>query len=284
MDLKILLDTPPWEWPEGIGRTFKRLLRDPSSNRSERLIAAKLGGDLCVMDDDMAETLLRVLKNAKEPEELRAKAAISLGPSLEMAYMELDEETEGFEDAESVPISEDMFRRVQQSLREVYLDTGTPRLVRRRVLEAAVRCPEPWHEDAVREAYASGDRDWVLTAVFAMQYISGFEAETLEALQSGDPEIHREAVAAAGEKELDAAWGHISALASDPGTEKDLRIAAIGALGGIRPVEAQGILLELADSDDEDIAEAADEALTMIGPDDSLDEVDEDDEDEELID
>ena len=133
MDLKILLDTPPFDWPEGVGRTFKRLLRDPSSNRSERLIAAELGGDLCVMDDDMAETLLRVLKNAKEPEELRAKAAISLGPSLEMAYMELDEETEGFEDAESVPISEEMFRRVQQSLREVYLDTGTPRLVRRRV-------------------------------------------------------------------------------------------------------------------------------------------------------
>jgi hypothetical protein len=94
-----------------------------------------------------------------------------------------------------------------------------------------VRAREPWHKDAIREAYASGDRDWILTAVFAMRYVPGFEKETLEALKSTDPEIHLEAVRCGRGKELDAAWPHVSTLAKDDSTEKDLRIAAIGAIG-----------------------------------------------------
>jgi L-aminopeptidase/D-esterase-like protein len=40
-------------------------------------------------------------------------------------------------------------------------------------------------------------------------------------------------------------------------------IAAISAIASIRPAEAPAILLDLADSDDEEIAEAADEAMGM---------------------
>jgi HEAT repeat protein len=109
----------------------------------------------------------------------------------------------------------------------------------------------------------SGDRDWILTAVFSMRWVQGFEDQILEALKSTDPDIHYQAVEAAGNSELAAAWPHILSLVRDAGTPKPLLVAAIGAVGSIRPAEAAEILMHLADSDDEEVAEAADEAISM---------------------
>jgi hypothetical protein len=48
-------------------------------------------------------------------------------------------------------------------------------------------------------------------------------------------------------------------------TAKELRLAAIDAVASIRPVEAGEILHKLTASDDDDIMEAAYEALVMAG-------------------
>ena len=56
-------------------------------------------------------------------------------------------------------------------------------------------------------------------------------------------------------------WPHIVELVNDSHTPKPLLLAAIGAVASIRPAEAGRILVDLADSDDEEIAEAADEAM-----------------------
>ena len=277
MDLKRLQDIPPWEWPRGIGNKFLTILRDRGANASDRLLAAGLAGDFTVINDPLAEALLSILGNAAEPEELRAQAAISLGPALEQA--DIDE----FEDPDSVPISEKMFRKIKQSLRKVYLDSGLPKLVRRRILEVAVRAQEEWHADAIRTAWSSGDREWVLTSVFCMNYVRGFDKQIMEALENSDPDIHYQAVRAAGTWEVDAAWPHVAALLTAEGTSKEILLAAIEAVATIRPREAGVLLMDLADSEDEDIAEAADEAMSMAAgfPDDEFDdEDDEDDEDE----
>ena len=42
------------------------------------------------------------------------------------------------------------------------------------------------------------DEAWRLTAVFCMRFIRGFEEQILEALKSQHPDIHHEAVLAAG--------------------------------------------------------------------------------------
>jgi hypothetical protein len=112
-------------------------------------------------------------------------------------------------------------------------------------------------------AYSSGDKEWMLTAVFSMCWVRGFDDQILVALKSADPEIHFEAVKAAGNWELDAAWSHVVELVDDTHTPKHLLLAAIGAAGSIRPAEARKILADLADSDDEEIAEAAEEAMAM---------------------
>jgi len=44
MDLKTLLDTPPWDWPTDAGRMFRKILIDQRAE-SDRLVAAELAGD-----------------------------------------------------------------------------------------------------------------------------------------------------------------------------------------------------------------------------------------------
>jgi uncharacterized protein (UPF0147 family) len=272
MDLKSLKDIPPWDWPEGAGATFLDLMRDGQAVESDRLLAAELAGDLTVINDELVDALLVVLRSGAESEELRVRAATSLGPILEQA------DTDGFEDAAAALITERTFSTLQESLREVFGDGAVPKEVRRRILEASVRAPRDWHQDAVRAAYGSGDEAWKLTAVFCMRFVRGFNEQILEALDSKDPDIRYEAVTAAGDWGVEAAWPHIAALIRAEGTAKPLLLAAIGAVAAIRPQDARGILGELTFSDDEDIAEAVDEALAMAeGP------VDEDDEDNDLI-
>jgi hypothetical protein len=126
--------------------------------------------------------------------------------------------------------------------------------------------PQNWHQKAIMTAYSSGDRDWMLTAVFCMCWVRGFENQILEALKSTDPQIHYQAVSAAGNWELDAAWPHIFGLLNDAGISKPLLLAVIGAISSIRPQEAGELFIDLTESDDEDIAEAASEAIAMSDP------------------
>jgi len=245
---------------------------DGRAKESDRLAAADLAGDLVAINDDLANALLAIVRSPGEPEPLRAKAAISLGPVLEQT------DIDGFEDPDDAPpITEQMFRNIQDSLQKLYADDSIPKQVRRRILEASVRAPETWHQNAIQAAYSSGDREWMLTAVFSMRFVRGFDDRILEALKSADPEIHYEAVEAAGNWALEASWSHMVALVNDAATPQPLLLAAIGAVADIRPAEARKILADLAGSDDEEIAEAASEAIEMAEVD--SDEEDDDEED-----
>ena len=281
MTIKLLAETPPWDWPLDAGEIFSACLKDPKSPPEDRQTAAELAGDLIVMNDSIAELLLSIVENANEPEELRATAAIALGPALE----EVD--TSDFEDEYEDPvISEPVFEKVRRTLQSVHDDKTAPKLVRRRALEASVRSPQPWHKKAVESAWSSGDSDWKLTSVFSMRHIPGdYNAKILEALKSKDEDLHFEAVIAAGAKEIDKAWPHVSALLS-PDTDKDLLLAAIDAAPTIRPQEAMKLLLDLSESiedEDEEIQDAIEESVLMARG--LLNELDEDDEfDEEGLD
>jgi hypothetical protein len=259
MDLKVLEETPPWEWPEGTDKMLLGILRDNQKDKSDRLLAARLAGDYTVINDELAAALLSMVRNGAESEELRARAVISLGPVLETAY--IDE----FDDPEAVPISEETFHGIQTSLRELYMDMDVPMEVRRRILEGSVRAPEAWHREAVHDAYSSGDALWRLTAVFCMQYVRGFDTWILEALESENQDIRYEAVCAAGNWGIDGAWSHVASLAGSELTEKFLRMAAIEAVASIRPQEAVEILSDLTLSDDDDIVEMAYETMEMAG-------------------
>jgi uncharacterized protein (UPF0147 family) len=257
MDLKALKDTPPWDWPAGTAEKLVNVLRDEQAIESDRLLATDMAGDFTVVNDELVEALLSILRNSEESKQVRARAAISLGPILEYV------DTEGFDDASDVPISKRTFQGIQESLHQLYRDAHIPKEVRRRILEASVRAPREWHENAVRSAYSSGDDLWKLTAVFCMRFVRGFDEQIVEELDNKNPDIHLEAALAAGSWGVEAAWPHIAAFIHSRRTPKPLLLAAIGAVPSIRPQEAREVLSRLIESDDEDIVEAVHEALGM---------------------
>lgn len=277
MDLKALQDFPPWEWPENTGEALLGVLVNDHAPESDRVLAAELAGEYSVINDELAQALLSNLADSSRSEDVRSRAAISLGPVLEQG------DTEGFGDPDEVPITQRTFLAIQQSLHELYSAADVPKEVRRSILEASVRAPQDWHGNAVRAAYASEDEAWRLTGVFCMRFIRGFDAQILEALNSRNESIHYEAVIAAGNSELAEAWPHIAALVTSKRTEKPLLLAAIEAAANIRPDEAAGILLDLTDAADEDIAEAAQDALLFAGAW-AEDVEDEDDDDDDFAD
>lgn len=275
MTPKRLAAIPPWEWPSNAGEILKSYLRKRDRPASDRLLAAELAGEYVVAEDEMAELLLSIVQNPKEPEMLRANAAASLGVALEDAYIEGYDEEDELRDAS---ISEDTFDLVCESLRILFADPTVPKQVRRRVLEATSRAPKEWHVEAVRTAYYSGDSDWRLTAVFCMKGIRGFDREVIEALHSDDPEILYEAVRAAA-LPIPGAWPRIVELLKSKHTDEDVLFAAIEVVPYVRPEEAEEVLSPLLDSEDEEIAEAAQAAIAESKA--ALEDGDEDDSDDD---
>jgi hypothetical protein len=55
MDLKVYLDTPPWDWSGDAGKTFWRILADQRASESDRLVAAELAGDFTVINNDLVD-------------------------------------------------------------------------------------------------------------------------------------------------------------------------------------------------------------------------------------
>lgn len=257
MNLEALKDTPPWEWSQGAAKKLLEILRNRGGSRTERKLAAELAGDFTIIDDEIASALLSVVRSNDETEDMRNTAAVALGPALEHA------DSFGFEDPDGILLSEQSFHDIQQSLRKLYLDADVPTNVRRGILEASVRAPQQWSQDAIRAAYASPDGAWTLTAVFGMRFVPGCEDQILAALSSPNQDIRYQAVRAAGNWQIDAAWPQIDTILGADPVDKALLIAAIEAAVSIRPQASADLINELTNAEDEDIADAAFEALAM---------------------
>ena len=63
MRMHDLAAMPPWDWPPTAAADILVALEDRDALTSERLLAAELAGDLIVMNDDLAEELLRILQS-----------------------------------------------------------------------------------------------------------------------------------------------------------------------------------------------------------------------------
>jgi len=259
MDIKEYGDTPPWDWPEDAGAAFMKVLTDRGADEEDRVLAARLAGNACAVNDDLAEALLDVLRSPEEPEALRSRAAISFGPTLEQA------DTYGFDDPEDVMVTEGVIGRIAETLEALFRDDGVPKDVRRRILEAAVRAPREWHAEAIRGAYSSGDKEWRLTAVFCMRYAKGFEDDIIAALSADDDAAVYEALLAVGAWGVKAAWPRVSAILDADDCDKDVFLAAIEAAGGIGTTDAREALETLLDHHDQDVVAMASEAMAMAG-------------------
>ncbi len=260
MNVEKLAQTPAREWPSEADAVLLQRLQDQDADPSQRMMAAEMAGSLSVLNDDLARALAGLIRNPDEPDELRATAAIALGPILEDLDM-------GFydDDLTEAPVSPETGQMVRDTLHQIHQDEGAPKEVRRRALEASVRASQEWHAEAVGEAYRSDDLDWQVTAVFCMGHLPGFDTEILESLESDEPRLRFEAVQAAGHRSLADAWPHIRGIIRAPDDDLDLLFAAIEAAASVRPEEAEATLSPFLDSDDEELAEMAHAAIEFAG-------------------
>lgn len=253
-------DPRPLESFSEENRTWVSALRD--SDLAIRWHAVESVAD--IVDDELAAELLQVVESPGD-EELRGAAAIALGPSLELCDDELDEHGD-LPDADdpynTAPVTTAAYRSILETLRRVYADGSVPALVRRRVLEASVRSPQPWHDGAVRAAWASNEELWRGTAVFCMGFLyrTKFDAEVAEALLCQSVAIRREAVWAIGRRGLVEHGARIKEIAASRSQDRELRLAAIQALGCLEVSGAEELLARLARDRDPEIAEAAQDA------------------------
>jgi len=264
VDLKALSVISPWDWPDETAGQLARCLWDREAPEAQRRLALELVVELCDGLEEPFMACLEILCNPSESDQLRAEAAIALGPTLEEMDGLLEEDEEASElDPEDTWISPALFLRAKATLRELWYATELPELVRRKVLEASVRASQPWHCEAIRTAYAMGDADWTLSAVFAMQYVGGFEVEILESLAHLDLDVRCEAIQAAGNWSLEEAWPQVRSILDKGTRNKRLLLAAIEAAPALSP-EAQEYLQPYCESKDEDIADLAAEVLSML--------------------
>ncbi|MBX7213527.1 MAG: HEAT repeat domain-containing protein [Thermoflexales bacterium] len=222
---------------------FRGLLNDHDA--SVRAIAAEaLSGDDSVANID---PLIRHMREDAN-EEVRATAARVLGNYL--ALGELGKLSTARRD------------QIYSALNGVWLSTREFTDVRRFALESLGYASNPAIETLIRDAYRSEDADIRVSAVRAMGHSSdnAWAHIALKELLNDDEEMRCAAAAACGEIELPDAVGQL-ALLIERDDALSPRLVAIDALSYISTREAQRALERAAASEEEEIAEAAEEAL-----------------------
>ncbi len=222
-------------------------------------------GDMSEVEDELALELLGLVVS-QEPEEVRAAAAIALGPTLAACDLELEDDGLLTVGEYGAPLTQATYDRVVEGLERVYRDPAAPTLVRRRALEAAVRSPREWQAAAIRAAWAGQDPAWRLTAVFCMgeYHLVDFSTEVRAALLSNETELRGEAMLAAGHLGLEGVVEVAEAVALDENEPTDLRLAAMASLAFTGSPDAEPPLLRLVEHRDRGLAEAAESALEEL--------------------
>jgi HEAT repeat protein len=251
-------------WDEGtrysVANALAALTEQDISVSFEPLFEAMLDDDLAVVralaisglsevvDMTLARRMLAIFQEDPAAE-VRAEAATALG-----AFLFGPEE----------PSDEEFVRTVVDSLLEAINSDVDDSLVRQRALEAYAYSDDPYVDEVLRDAYESDDDEMRASAVFAMG--RRFDEDWLpivhQELRSDAEDMRLAAVAAASEIASSASVPHLlRVIGEDP--DQDVRVAAVFALAEIQSPESERILQDLLDSDDPDIAEAADEALDI---------------------
>lgn len=202
-------------------------------------------------DDDvrLITPLLRCLERDADPD-VRAAAALSLG-----RYLLLGEYGQ---------IDAGAAQRVMAALLAAYRRAQEEVWVQRRLLEALANSSLPELPALILDAYQAEDDILRVGALFAMGRSADarWNRYVLAELDNNDSAMLFEAVRASGELELEEAVPHLLRLLGDEDVE--IRDAAVWALGRIGGREAWRALKACCTSGDEDLVEAAENALAEL--------------------
>lgn len=163
-------------------------------------------------------------------------------------------------------IPDEAAKDAQDLTLRIHTDHREPLEARRRALEALSNSSHPDVERLIREAYADGNHDLKISALFAMGRTcsKAWRDILLEELDSADSELVFEAVTACGQIQLDESVRRVGELVTSE--DREIQLAAIWALGEIGGNHAFEILTSLEEViEDEEAAAVIDEALDSAG-------------------
>ena len=247
--LQALITASETELSLHLGRFLRVVLEDESS-RNRALAVAGLWEET---DEALIGPLMDMLYNDTS-EDVRAAAAEALGGYVLAG--ELDE------------IDPAQAMRVEEALLSILHSHGEPLDVQCRALESIAYSSETGVRQLIEDGYYSPYEEMRVAALNAMARSADIrwrDAAQAE-LASPDAPMRVAAARACGELEHRDALPDIFELLSDE--EKEVRLAALFALGRIGGKDAVEVLTAAATSEDEDEAAAAEEALedTLFRP------------------
>ena len=180
----------------------------------------------------------------------RAAAAASLGRFVLLGELE--------------ELEERYSKLVHGALLEALADHEEALDVRRRAVESIAYWDEPCVHDIIAAAYQEPAEPMRISAVFAMgRSADPAWSETVrEELHNHNPAMRYEAARACGELEAKAAVPDLVKLVSD--SDREVQLAAVGALGQVGGEKAKRVLERCARSADEAMRLAAEDALAEL--------------------
>ena len=163
-------------------------------------------------------------------------------------------------------LPEDIHHHVEDELLRV-IDGSDEKQVRRSALEAMGFSSRSEVNPLLRNAYTSGDDEWLVSALFAMGRSADqvWEPDVKRMLRHGNSDVQFEAVRAAGELALESTRRILLDLLEEEVQEFEVRAAVIWSLSQIGGDETRDTLEELLESsDDEQEMELLEDALDNL--------------------
>lgn len=200
-------------------------------------------------EPDFASIFLEMMTQDSDLQ-VRAASASALGTFIYLGEIE--------------ELPQQVFREVEDGLLRVTQGKDAV-LVRRRALEALGFSSREEVNPLIDAAYQSGDRDWLVSALFAMgrSYNAIWEDKVLDKLDHENAAVRAEAVEAAGELSLKKSAPRLLELLKDD--DDSVRAAAIWSLSEIGGESIRETLEELLEeTEDENEADLLEDALDNL--------------------
>lgn len=232
-------------WDLEFSEFFALVLRDPDPEVRLSALEGLWGSE----EAQLVGPILTIARTDPDTS-VRAKAAQLLGH-----FLELGEEGK---------LTRRRMQEVQRALLDIWQAPQEPMSVRRRALEALAHGPKEGLPSLIQAAYASGEHELVVSALYAMgihgdpQWLPVLMREA----EHEDPERRYEATTALGYIGDNGVLAALEQRLKDD--DPQVQVAAVEALGRIGTPEAKHILSFLMGHPDEHLRAAAEEVMEEL--------------------